>query len=398
MMRGLVVAAVLIIAASACGGSSVQTSTPQASSTATSPATAEVTTGQPLSGQIAYVGTDGGLWLMDAEGHDAHEIYPDDKGRIYRPEWSPNGDRLAFTQSAFVANPEPTESSYPDFTSVVVVDLSGKELARIPRVAMVHWSPDGTRIATLGEYGVADSNFFGGIPTIVNLSDQSVQQLTTRVNTLDAPRWSTTGTWLAYATVKDGVFVLPGDGTGEPRRVIAGNQSTYHSAFTWADDRTVVALESRDGDFSPSYVIANVDSMVQVRVPNQKASACGRDTAPGDGQPTAFGGGRYLAWPMQCQAPSGFWLQDLTSSDISANPRFFQVRDNGSIVVLSTSSDGRHVLYSGSGMVQPLPRQSLTTVPARTPTGPLIWMVDLDAGQGTSVLLEPNGTQAVWSP
>jgi hypothetical protein len=295
-------------------------------------------------------------------------------------------------------NPEPTQSDYPDFTSAVVVDLTGKELARIPRVAMVHWSPDDTRLATLREFGIADGNFFGGIPTIVNLSDQSVQQLTTRVNAYDAPRWSTNGTWLTYATVTDGVFVLPGDGTGEPRRVLGGDQSTYHSAFTWADDRTIVALESRDGDFSPSYVLVNVDSMVQVRVPNQKAMACGRDTAPGDYQPVALGGGHYLAWPMQCQAPSGFWLQDLASTDISHNPQFFQIRDNGGIVVLSASPNGRHVLYSGSGMVQPQHRQSPSPVPARTPTGPLIWMVDIDAGPGTSVLLGPSGTQAVWSP
>lgn len=263
---------------------------------------------------------------------------------------------------------------------------------------MVHWSPDGTRLATLREFGIADGNFFGGIPAIVNLRDQSVQQLTTRVNAYDAPRWSTNGTWLAYATVTDGVWVLPGDGTGEPRQVLGGDQSTYHSAFTWADDSTVVALESRAGDFSPQYVLVNVDSMEQVRVPNQKAMACGRDTAPGDYQPVAFGGAHYLAWPMQCQAPSGFWLQDLTDPGVSANPRFFQVRDNGSVVVLSASSDGRHVLYSGGGTVQPLPQQPSTPVPARTPTGPLIWMVDLAAGQGTSVLLEPNGTQAVLSP
>jgi Tol biopolymer transport system component len=403
MIRGVVVVAVLTIASLAYGGSSIQTSTPQASSTATStapstPATTALTTGQPLSGQIAYVGTDGGLWLMDAESYNAHEIYTADQGNIYRPEWSPNGDRLAFTESAFVVNPEPTQSDYLDFTSVVVVDLTGKELARIPRVAMVHWSPDGLRIATLEEFGLYGEFSYGGIPAIVNLGDQSVQQLATRVNTLDAPRWSTNGTWLAYATVTDGVWVLPGDGTGERRQVLGGDQSTYHSAFTWADDGTVVALESREGDFSPSYVLVNVDSMVQVRVPNQKAMACGRDTAPGDYQPLAFGGAHYLAWPMQCQAPSGFWLQDLASTDISHNPQFFQIRDNGGIVVLSASPDGRHVLYSGSGMVQPQHRPSPSPVPARTPTGPLIWMVDLDAGQSTSVLLEPNGTQAVWSP
>jgi hypothetical protein len=91
MIRGVVVVAVLTIASLACGGNSIQTSTPRASSTAISTAkatlaTTALTTGQPLSGQIAYIGTDGGLWLMDAEGNGAHEIYSADQGNIYRPE------------------------------------------------------------------------------------------------------------------------------------------------------------------------------------------------------------------------------------------------------------------------------------------------------------------------
>jgi Tol biopolymer transport system component len=335
---------------------------------------------------------------MSGDGQNAHKIYSSDKGTIYLPEWSPDGRRIAFTQIAYVVNPEPTQSNYPDFTSVVVVDVTGHELVRVPRVAMAHWSPGGSYIATLRDFGVGQGAFFVGTPAVIQVSDGSLRDIAVEIRGRDAPRWSPDGSWLAYATDTDGVFVLPADMSAAARRVLEGGESTYHGAFVWADNSTLVALEDRSGDFSPSYVFVNIDSSaVQRSVPNQKATACGRESAPGDYQPIVFGDGRYLAWPMQCQAPSGFWLQDISPADESY-PRFFQVPDNGSVVVLSASPDGRHVLYSGAGIVQPVHRTSPTPVPARTPTGSLIWMVDLDAGQGTSVLLGQTGTQAVWSP
>ncbi|HEX4981591.1 MAG TPA: LpqB family beta-propeller domain-containing protein [Ilumatobacteraceae bacterium] len=90
--------------------------------------------------QIAYVDGHGDrdhtVWLMDADGSDAHQVLAVDataaEGLVHGLAWSPAGDRIAISIEGTISTFAPDGS---DFTPVI----SGGDRP--------YWSPDGSRIA-----------------------------------------------------------------------------------------------------------------------------------------------------------------------------------------------------------------------------------------------------------
>ena len=76
-------------------------------------------------GAFAYVGADGALWLRDEKG-ETRRIYAPGDGFVHYPEWSPNGDKIAF--GIFPLGPDDLSQPTPqaDIQSVVVIDERGK--------------------------------------------------------------------------------------------------------------------------------------------------------------------------------------------------------------------------------------------------------------------------------
>ena len=146
-MRGLVLAAIVLLAF-ACngGGGGLRTVTPVPSPEATpSPTPAAEPTAAP---QIAYVGADGAIWLADADGRVRKKFVeidrcPDRAALV----WSPAGDRLACvggeSDDRFLLGVGPR----PLPNSVVVVDPEGRVLKEIELVASFAWSPTGRHMA-----------------------------------------------------------------------------------------------------------------------------------------------------------------------------------------------------------------------------------------------------------
>jgi hypothetical protein len=132
MMRGAVGVILLLVSASACGGGSTTTPTVTLSQSPTESASpsASPTASFSAAGEIAYVGSDGGLWLMDADGANARSIYSPQSAYLYHPEWSPDGSKIAVTELDFANVVEPTDLEYGDVMSAVVVDHAGLVLYR----------------------------------------------------------------------------------------------------------------------------------------------------------------------------------------------------------------------------------------------------------------------------
>ncbi len=93
--------------------------------------------------QLAYIGTDGAIWLVNADG-SGQTRFADVCGAEHRREstglvWSPGGDKLA------VACANRTDSTKH---SLVVLDGEGRTLTRLEGPPFLfRWSPDGERLA-----------------------------------------------------------------------------------------------------------------------------------------------------------------------------------------------------------------------------------------------------------
>ena len=94
-----------------------------------------------LTEQLAFVGVDGDIWLVNADGSGLRKFASDvcegiGGGSAKYLAWSPTGDKLACV------------CSDPDYErSLIVLDEAGRQLARLQGRNRFSWSPDGRQIA-----------------------------------------------------------------------------------------------------------------------------------------------------------------------------------------------------------------------------------------------------------
>lgn len=143
--------------------------------------------------KIAYVGTDGNIWTMDAEGGEKKKLT--NVGVVHSLVWSPDGRQLAF--SAWLPGERAGMAIYR-------INAEGTSLVALTRWDGLHviaWSPDGTQIAfdTFGAYEWGPCSLY-----LMNVDGSNRVSLCERLKPYKvalAWTWSPDGTRVAFDNV-----------------------------------------------------------------------------------------------------------------------------------------------------------------------------------------------------
>ena len=265
--------------------------------------------------------------------------------------WSPDGTRLVATRGM---------TTLP--SRIVVLEEDGTELADLGIGVGPTWSPDGARLAWIGDAGLA-------------VTDEELAPTTVEVGGLASgtPFWSPDGTWFAMVASEDpgaidapaSLYVVPVTG-GEPVRL---TEPGYLNGITWSPDGSTIGYSTVDlSGVAPSRAFV--------------VSADG-------GEPRALLDGAAVLLPP-IWSPAGDSVALVTPDGIAIGaadgsaPEILVAAEEGEFIgEVSWSPSGRWLLYSiGTG---------------REPT---LWIVPVD-GSAPPAPVSPDGTggqQADWQP
>ncbi len=193
-------------------------------------------------GRLAYVTYKGGspeIWGQKKPGIPHERLYPNSsagaQGSCYAPVWSPDGKRLAFTQSDRRGN-----------SDIVVLDVQTGRVRKLTDGGFINtepsWNPAGTQIAFT-------SDREGGPQVYLMEEDGSnVRRLTVEGSYNASPAWSPNGAMIAYVSRFEGkfdlfVFKL---GEGKAYQVTTGVASSESPAWS-PDERRLVFSSNRGG-------------------------------------------------------------------------------------------------------------------------------------------------------
>ncbi len=114
----------------------------------------------PDGSQIAFIKipdsqtpfTVGELWVMNADGTDAHKLADADAGHGYAENWSPDGTQIAFVKRENPDDKSANQSADSLISNIYVVNVQRGEVSQVTHLAggraeTPHWSPDGNTLA-----------------------------------------------------------------------------------------------------------------------------------------------------------------------------------------------------------------------------------------------------------
>lgn len=194
-------------------------------------------------GRLAYVTYKGGapeIWGQRKSGGPHERFYPTaaagTQGSCYSPIWSPDGKRLAFTQSDRRGN-----------SDIVVLDVQTGRVRKLTDGGFINtepsWNPAGTQIAFT-------SDREGGPQVYLMEEDGSnVRRLSAEGSYNASPAWSPNGAMIAYVSRFEGKFDLfiYKLGEGKAYQITTGVASSESPA--WApDERHLVFSSNRGGN------------------------------------------------------------------------------------------------------------------------------------------------------
>ncbi len=132
-----------------------------------------------------FASDDGEVWIMTADGRNAHDLVNDPSFSDWGPAWSPDGRRIAYDSNREVG------------LAIWVMNANGRGQHAIGQGHGEYpsWSPDGTQIAYAGGpyYDIR----------VMNADGSGDRRLTTSPAYDMGPAWSPDGTWIAYHTQAD---------------------------------------------------------------------------------------------------------------------------------------------------------------------------------------------------
>jgi TolB protein len=201
----------------------------------------------PKGDVIAFQTNRGGdgyeLYLMSPDGSNQRPLRGAANGGPVTGssfEWSPDGKRLAYASGSNVYVIEASAPDGGDSTSAPV-SVSGARLPGSDDIE-VSWSPFGNRLV------VRNAQNCGGCTDLytVNADGTNRVQVTNGIGFDQHPRWSPSGTLVAYEADRGGrgIYVTNADGTGGETKV-SGAVGSF-GVVEWAPDGSRLAFKSGD--------------------------------------------------------------------------------------------------------------------------------------------------------
>lgn len=174
--------------------------------------------------------TPSGIYVMNADGSNRVNLLPELKF-VSNPDWSPEGNRIIFVNSAKGINqPEFDILSLDTGTYTTVLEGLGY-------IDEPVWSPDGTEIAFTKATGDGGSEIF-----VMTANGTNVHQLTD-YNGARLARWSPDGTKLLF--IAGGLFIINRDGTDMRELIPVSHDSrSYALEADWSPDGQQIAAHA----------------------------------------------------------------------------------------------------------------------------------------------------------
>jgi TolB protein len=183
------------------------------------------------------------IWTVAADGTGERRLTPRSR-RSQEPDWSPDGERIAFVRWQDDENPWANE------TDIYVMRADGTGIRRLTEVpgdeGSPAWSPDGTRIAfTSDRHGSYDI-------FVMNADGSGIRRLTHTPVPEFAPAWSPDGKRIVFQNARNELVVMDAAGGGQRTltRPFAGDAQPV-----WSPDGKRIAFLRRRADRAELYVV-----------------------------------------------------------------------------------------------------------------------------------------------
>jgi dipeptidyl aminopeptidase/acylaminoacyl peptidase len=161
------------------------------------------------------------IWLAPVDGSAPPRRFTTGERRDGEPRWSPDGSRMAFVSSR--AEKEPGQ--------LYVIPLAGGEAQKLTKlkedVKSIAWSPDGSQIAFAAR--VRDESY-----EEEDDRKRPPKRITRLFYKLDTEGWT--------SDRRNQLFVVPADGSEEPRQLTEGDFDS--AAPAWSPDGSTIAFAS----------------------------------------------------------------------------------------------------------------------------------------------------------